>query len=87
VRQNQELKTQNHYVKSIETNGVSKDAFAFFVDSLGDFNHMKSPQGRIAYVMHYPANFYFQFPLEDAFDVHTAVFSDDAATKINFTLA
>jgi len=61
-----------------------KDTFEFLTSYLGDYNNMKSKQGRAFLSLQYLNGFqYISAPFEDAFDDHTIEFSD--GTTLNFT--
>jgi len=74
-----------YYAKTI--NGV--DAFTYFANLLGDYRTMKSPQGSLvfnkAYTNPNQGIKLLQFPLVNAFDNQTIVFSDPDSTTINFS--
>jgi len=64
-----------------------KDAFLFFSQMFGDYDFMKSPQGSLVATRALACSMGFpllQYPLENAFDNHTIVFSDPGSTTVTF---
>jgi len=76
---------EGYYVSSVD-NG---DAFEFFYNFFGEYDNMKSPQGRLINAMYestYSSFSLLEFPLDNAFEEHTVVFSDPDSTSFTYNL-
>jgi len=74
----------NCYAETVD----GKDAFEFFADFFGNYNEMKSVQGRLVYSYMMFEDWFsiLQYPADGMFANHTIVFNDTEHTSVTFQL-
>lgn len=71
------------YAEGVSVASVDgRDAFDFFADFFGDFNPMKSPQGRLILAKSMQTFYVLSYPLDNLFDSHMMIFSN--GTELEF---
>jgi len=80
----QKIRSMSGYYYAVTIDG--EDAFTFLANILGDYNNMKSAQGRLYRAKSSSSDgiSLLQYPTDGIFKEHTIVFSDPAHTEVKF---